>query len=234
MRPLILAALVLIGLTTAAAAQECEEMVIRNAEGVVVSQSIMCVGLDGTWEQQNAPLPPVSKATGTTAPKVIGAPAPVGVKRIEGPKPVYTTPLAASTPIAAERRALRAPAEAPAPNTRAFQPVPEPIDVTPAPPVIVEVEPAPVYQVQEPAVLVPAPAPTRVVPTEIPAPVGTATDRHATYAKLGLVCVAEQARDCSLGGCGGLCAGQTGWCDGLTGEAYTSLAAIERVYCRKK
>jgi len=191
---------------SATAAQTCETMNVRDVSGQIVSTSQMCVDANGAW---------VDPASVGVADAVTLQPAPAYTP-YPAPQPVYSAPLLAQS-LADQSMPLQ----------------------------VVTVEAAPVYQ----PVAGPARAAAAFVPQPMPLSAGSvertvkpswqptsgSEKREKLYAQLGLVCRATKAVFCGPGNaCTGLCEGQSGWCDGKTGEAHNSLASIERANCRKK
>lgn len=218
-----------------ASAQTCETMVVKNKAGQVISDTEMCVGADGVW----SPAPAYTAAPIEVIPEPIpiAAPAPVAplIPQFEPVAPAQIV-----TPDPAVKPAPLAPVEAIEVAAPMPMPVARPLRAdasTPSPletpqPVYVD---APIPVAYEPALVQPIAAPQ---PAPAPPPAAKAvaqTSHQNAFAKLGLVCEAKQAMNCTAASpCGGRCAGKSGWCDGRTGNTYTSLQAIERANCRPK
>jgi len=211
---LLFAAMALIWLSyTPASALNCEILSIRNASGDVTATKRVCVDANGAWvdpatvDQTSEPEPNVLWPTESEV-TTFSPPPPLEIQptpQIEGwSQPVFSAP--------------------------------QPVAPAPAPIIEYAAEPAPLDSPEQSlAISTPFAArpPALLDKSDAWQPTSGVEKRQQLYAKLGLACVARDARFCTNGSCSGLCSGKHGWCDGKTGELYASLEAIERVYCRK-
>lgn len=233
MRSILVAGFAVLCGSGSVSAQECERMTLKNDSGQIISETLMCMGNDGVWANDPAPQWPEAKADSAPEPAVL-APAITPLPEPPVPEPRVVEPIA--TEAVELHKTLLAPVSTPLPPALLQ---PETVEIPREPTVIetaVSLGPAASGSTDiaplaaESTVPFTAPVETPV-PLEIPA--GAASQRQETYAKLGLVCVAEQAVFCS-GDCTGKCQGKQGWCDGRSGKIYPSLEAIERRHCRPK
>ena len=240
MRLIFLAGSLAFFVCSAASAQTCEVMTIKNAAGQIVSNNMMCMDEDGAWvdpatanlQRQEVPVTPAVQQIPSTvvfdpAPVQVLARQPITAQSLPAePLPIQPLPL---DPLPEQTvEFIPQPYEKPLPAEPVIysDPVIEPPVLLSTPqPVLSTVEPTPVLSTVQAA---PLPTPQGWQPTS-----GKAK-RTALYAKLGLVCKARKAKFCGDVACTGLCEGKRGWCDGKTGEVHASLEAIERLYCRKK
>jgi len=195
---------------TPTSAQNCETLSVRDAAGFVTGTKQICVDENGAW------VDPATVNPNSEPVQQIFERSEQSIVTIE-PRPLTT--IAEPVPLV-EAEVF--------PTTGVWE---QPVLTAPQP---VPLAPTSTYELSrgakivEPGIQQSSSKPSAWQPTS-----GT-TKRQQLYAKLGLVCVAQDARYCTNGDCSGLCSGRHGWCDGKTGEVYPSLEAIERVYCRKK
>lgn len=200
-------------------AQNCESLTVRDAAGQVIATKQICVDANGAWVDPAAVQFDVAPAEVEPVLQTLSPLEPAEIVTLEAP---------------AVPEAVTAPAE----QVWQERPV-EVIQQLPAissTPVIAETPVAAPIEVLEPAISTIQPVTPKAAPSQSNGwqPTSGAAKRQQLYAKLGLVCVAEDAKFCTKDSCSGLCTGQQGWCDGKTGEVHASLEAIERIYCRKK
>ncbi len=194
-------------------AQNCESLSIRNAAGDVTATKRVCVDANGAWVD-----PATVSSSSEAAFQTFVPPEPIGV--------ITEAPLLpAGNEIVPQAEVWQQPVLQVDQLERVV-----PLETSPPLPVApllpaepslgtIEVRSTPPASVRNPSAW---------------QPTSGARKRQQLYAKLGLVCVARDAKFCTNGDCSGLCSGKHGWCDGKTGELHASLEAIERIYCKKK
>lgn len=240
MRLILLAGSLAFLVCSAASAQTCEVMTIKNAADQIVSNNVMCVDESGAWvDPATAHLTPdvtqYPRAEVEVSSNLLAESPPV---QLLAPQPVTVQPMPVQ-PI------LVQPVPVPPLPTQTVGYIPQPVaKPLPLAPVVYSdpiVEPPTLLSTPQPvlsrAQVLPAVTALQASPLPTPQgwqPTSGKAKRTALYAKLGLVCKARKAKFCGDVACTGLCEGKRGWCDGKTGEVHASLEAIERLYCRKK